>query len=171
MLDASIEVARLIRDGKPMFVEIDFAPEATAAEIAARIQRLREESPSRQVANSSPAPDVSKRLYEALLAAAKVDSARRLAEMPKRDIDAIADSIKRLRLAVAGTGAADECMVTVGGVATRDVDAKTMQSRVAEGIYFAGEFLDLAARCGGFNLQCAFSTGYVAGSSDTDDSR
>jgi len=163
ILDASVEIARIARDGKPVAVEVDFAPDAGAAELAARVRGLREESPSRQVVNSPLAP-LPARLYEALIAHAGADPARRLAEVSRREMDALIGAVKRLRLEAAGTGGADECMVTVGGVATKDVDAATMRSRVAEGIYFAGEFLDLAARCGGFNLQCAFSTGYVAGS-------
>ena len=165
MLDASVEIARLVRDGGPLAVEIDFAPDADTAELAARARRLREESPSRRIVNAPLAP-LPGRLYEALLAHAGADPARRLTEASKREIDAVIGAVKRLRLEAAGTGGVTECMVTVGGVATKDVDAGTMQSRVAKGIYFAGEFLDLAARCGGFNLQCAFSTGYAAGSPD-----
>lgn len=164
ILDASVEVARLAGDGKPLFIEIDFAPEASVAEIAARIWRMREESPGKQLENALPTAALPKRLYESLLEYVKADGTRRLAEAPKRDIEAAINAVKRLRLGVVGTGGARECMVTVGGVATGEVDAKTMESRVAKGIYFAGEFLDLAARCGGFNLQCAFSTGFLAGS-------
>jgi len=164
ILDASVEVARLAGDGKPISIEIDFAPEASVAEIAARIWRMREESPGKQLENALPAEALPKRLYESLLEYVKADATRRLAEAPKRDIDAAIDAVKRLRLGVVGTGGVAECMVTVGGVSTSEVDAKTMESRVARGIYFAGEFLDLAARCGGFNLQCAFSTGFLAGS-------
>jgi hypothetical protein len=164
ILDASVEVARLGREGKAISIEIDFAPEASGAEIAARIWKLREESPGKQLENALPTAALPKRLYESLLAYVKADGTRRLAEAPKRDIDAAIDAVKRLRLGVVGTGGVAECMVTVGGVSTSEVDAKTMESRVARGIYFAGEFLDLAARCGGFNLQCAFSTGFLAGS-------
>jgi hypothetical protein len=164
ILDASVESARLSRDGKPLFIEIDFAPNASAQEIAARIKKMREESPGRQFENALPTETLPKRLYESLLEFVKADGTRRLAETTKRDMDAAIDAVKRLRLGLAGTGGVEECMVTVGGVATKDVDAKTMQSRIAKGVYFVGEFLDLAARCGGFNLQCAFSTGFVAGS-------
>jgi len=54
-------------------------------------------------------------------------------------------------------------MVTAGGVALEEIDPRTMESRIIEGLYFAGEVMDIDADTGGYNLQAAFSTGYVAG--------
>ena len=71
--------------------------------------------------------------------------------------------IQDFRLAVAGHRPLAEAMVTAGGVDTREVDPVTMASRLVRGLYFAGELLDVQADTGGFNLQAAFSTGYVAG--------
>ena len=71
--------------------------------------------------------------------------------------------LQDFRLAVAGYRPLAEAMVTAGGVDTREVDPTTMASRLVKGLYFAGELLDVQADTGGFNLQAAFSTGYVAG--------
>ena len=59
----------------------------------------------------------------------------------------------------------DEAIVTAGGVDTRQVDPRTMASRLVDGLYFAGEVLDVQADTGGYNLQAAFSTGWLAGRS------
>ena len=59
----------------------------------------------------------------------------------------------------------DEAIVTAGGVDTREVDPRTMASRLVEGLYFCGEVLDVDADTGGYNLQAAFSTGWLAGQS------
>jgi hypothetical protein len=67
------------------------------------------------------------------------------------------------RLTIVGHRALDEAIVTAGGVDTREVDPRTMASRLVKGLYFAGEILDVQADTGGYNLQAAFSTGYVAG--------
>jgi predicted flavoprotein YhiN len=67
------------------------------------------------------------------------------------------------RLTVTGHRSIDEAIVTAGGVDTRDVDPRTMASRLVQGLYFAGEVLDVQADTGGYNLQAAFSTGFVAG--------
>jgi predicted Rossmann fold flavoprotein len=67
------------------------------------------------------------------------------------------------RLTIVGHRALDEAIVTAGGVDTREVDPRTMASQLVKGLYFAGEVLDVQADTGGYNLQAAFSTGYVAG--------
>jgi predicted Rossmann fold flavoprotein len=69
------------------------------------------------------------------------------------------------RLTIVGHRPLDEAIVTAGGVDTREVDPRTMASRLVSRLYFAGEVLDVQADTGGFNLQAAFSTGYVAGRS------
>jgi len=71
--------------------------------------------------------------------------------------------LQDFRLAVVGHRPLAEAMVTAGGVDTCEVDPTTMASRLIKGLYFAGEVLDVQADTGGFNLQAAFSTGYVAG--------
>jgi hypothetical protein len=71
--------------------------------------------------------------------------------------------LHEFRLTVVGHRPLDEAIVTAGGVDTREIDPQTMASRSVEGLYFAGEVLDVQADTGGYNLQAAFSTGYVAG--------
>ncbi len=73
--------------------------------------------------------------------------------------------LKELRFEVTGHGGWDEAIVTAGGVSLKDIDPRTMASRKVEGLYFAGEVLDLDANTGGYNLQIAFSTGWLAGES------
>jgi hypothetical protein len=72
-------------------------------------------------------------------------------------------TLKDFRLPVSGSLALDAAMVTAGGVSLKEVDPRSMQSKIIPGLYFAGEVLDLAADTGGFNLQAAFSTGWLAG--------
>ena len=60
-------------------------------------------------------------------------------------------------------GDIDTAIITAGGVSTKEIDPKTMQSKLIEGLYFAGEIIDVDAYTGGFNLQIAWSTGYTAG--------
>jgi predicted Rossmann fold flavoprotein len=73
------------------------------------------------------------------------------------------DLLHDFRLTVIGHRPIDEAIVTAGGVDTREVDPRTMASRLVQGLYFAGEVLDVQADTGGYNLQAAFSTGFVAG--------
>jgi predicted Rossmann fold flavoprotein len=73
--------------------------------------------------------------------------------------------IKGLPLSVSGTRPIDEAIVTAGGVSTKEINPRSMESKICSGLYFAGEVLDLDAYTGGFNLQIAWSTGYMAGMS------
>ena len=72
---------------------------------------------------------------------------------------------KHFPVRVSGTRPFEEAIVTAGGVALEEINPRTMESKLVEGLYFAGEVLNLDAYTGGFNLQIAWSTGYVAGNS------
>ncbi len=73
--------------------------------------------------------------------------------------------LKGIRIPLVGFRPLEEAIVTRGGVSVKEIDPKTMQSKLVEGLYFAGEVLDVDAYTGGFNLQIAFSTATVAGTS------
>jgi len=73
--------------------------------------------------------------------------------------------LRDFRLTIVGHRPIAEAIVTAGGVSTREIDPRTMESRLVRGLYFCGEVLDINADTGGYNLQAAFSTGYVAGQS------
>jgi hypothetical protein len=73
--------------------------------------------------------------------------------------------LKDLRFSVSGHRSFAEAIVTAGGVSTREVDPRSMGSKLVQGVYLAGEVLDLAGTTGGYNLQAAFSTGWLAGQS------
>ena len=78
---------------------------------------------------------------------------------------------KCLRMDIKAADCFGMAMVTQGGVSVKDIDPKTMQSRMIQGLYFAGEMIDVDGDTGGFNLQSAFSTGYLAGQSSSDNGR
>ena len=73
--------------------------------------------------------------------------------------------LKAFPVAISGFRPVEEAIVTAGGVCTSEVNPRTMESKLVPGLYLAGEVLDLDAYTGGFNLQIAWSTGYVAGNS------
>jgi predicted Rossmann fold flavoprotein len=86
-------------------------------------------------------------------------------QVTSEERERLGEVLHDLRLTVVGHRPLDEAIVTAGGVDTRQIDPRTMSSRLIEGLYFAGEVLDVQADTGGYNLQAAFSTGYVAGRS------
>ena len=86
-----------------------------------------------------------------------------ISELSERDLRLIAEKIKNFPLEVTGTKGFFNAQVTSGGVNTNEIDKKTMQSKICDGLYFAGEIIDVDGGCGGFNLQWAWASGMLAG--------
>ncbi|MPM66420.1 hypothetical protein SDC9_113327 [bioreactor metagenome] len=86
-------------------------------------------------------------------------------DITKEERKAIAELLKALTLNITGTSGYNEAVITSGGIDVDEINPSTMESKIVKNLYFAGEVLDLDAYTGGFNLQIAFSTGYVAGNS------
>ena len=86
-------------------------------------------------------------------------------ELSDAEIHGICNILTNWRFKVRGTKSWPSAQVTAGGVDTDQVDPFTMESVLVKGLYFCGEILDIDGRCGGFNLQWAWSSGYVAGTS------
>ena len=91
-----------------------------------------------------------------------VDPATRAAQITREQKQALVQLCKHWQVPVTALGDREHAVVTAGGVDVREVDPKTMASKRCEGLYFAGEVLDVDARTGGYNLQIAWSTGQAA---------
>jgi predicted Rossmann fold flavoprotein len=89
-------------------------------------------------------------------------SAHQVTTAERRRIRAL---LQDLRITISGSRPITEAIVTAGGVDTREIDPRTMQSRLIQGLFFCGEVIDIDADTGGYNLQAAFSTGHLAGES------
>ena len=83
--------------------------------------------------------------------------------LTKEDENSIVEYIKNMKLTITSSLGFKGAMVTCGGVSTKEVDASTLESKKIENLFITGELLDLDAETGGYNLQIAFSTGYLAG--------
>ena len=84
----------------------------------------------------------------------------------QRELEAgLLEAMKKLPLTATGTRPIAEAIITRGGVSLKEINPRTMESKLVSGLYFAGEILDADALTGGFNLQIAFSTGFLAGES------
>ena len=102
-------------------------------------------------------------LAEILLNVVQVDSRKKIHDLTREDRDKLVRGLKNFPLHFNGLDSIERGIVTSGGVDTLEVDPSTMESKLIKGLYFSGELLDLDALTGGFNLQIAFSTGYLAG--------
>jgi hypothetical protein len=148
--------------GKKVEISIDLKPALDEAKLDARLLR------ELDAGGAAPLRSVLKRLLPRALIPVCADLANLDADKPCGQVTAaerqrLLTWLKDFRLAVSGHLPLEAGMVTAGGVALEEVDPRTMGSRLVSGLYFAGEVLDLAADTGGFNLQAAFSTGWLAG--------
>jgi predicted Rossmann fold flavoprotein len=141
---------------------VDWLPDLNDQQIRAQLLALRESNPNRRVVNSPIAP-LPARLWEQLLLAAGIDRETRWTTLARPNANALAQSLARTELEVNGKSLNKEEFVTCGGVNLREIDFKTMESRITPGLYFAGELLDLDGITGGFNFQAAWATGWIAG--------
>lgn len=162
-MDLSGTVTAQSSDAKLELV-CDFFPPVTSEQFLTRLRDATANDGKRHVA-SAIAPELPRRLSEALLQQANVPADRRLAELSRTERDAAIAAIKRCRIPLSGTLGFKKAEVTAGGVALDEVDSRTMQSKIVPNLYLAGEILNLDGPIGGYNFQAAFSTGWLAGSS------
>jgi predicted Rossmann fold flavoprotein len=93
----------------------------------------------------------------------EIDPKKKLHSITQAERKKLLHLLKNLNVNVAGLLDFDQAIVTNGGIATREIDSKTMQSKIIPNLFFAGEILDLDGPTGGYNLQICWSTGYAAG--------
>lgn len=153
-------VAERMAEG-PVSLEIDLRPERPADELSAEWLRVAAEAPRRPV--ESVIPEVAERLRHLVFAAAGVEPATPFSRLAKRDRNRLAETVKRFPLGPVRTVPLEKGECVAGGVALEEVDPRTMASRKIQGLWLCGEMLDIAGPVGGYNLQAAFATGYVAG--------
>lgn len=143
-------------------LQFDFLPDTRPNDLDASIRRLAADTGRKFVASLLPRI-FPRSLAEALVEQAGLPLDRRGAELSKTERSALVAAMKRVEIALSGSCGFQQAEVTAGGVDLNEVDARTMQSKVAPGLYITGELLDLDGFIGGFNLQAAFSTGWQAG--------
>ena len=153
-----------IDHAKPMELRgsIDLKPALDPEKLDARLLRDFEANRNKQIANGL-VDLLPHRLIAPVLGAAGLDGEKPVHSVTRKERESLAGVLKNFVIALAGLAPLDEAIVTRGGVDVKELDPATMQSKKAPGLYFAGEVLDVDALTGGFNMQIAFSTGYLAG--------
>ncbi len=155
--------ARKLHDANYHFpIRINWLPRLSADAVLDELHARRESQPARLVANS-PIPPLPARLWENLVEAAGIARETRWTTLSRPGRIALAEVLTRTTLDVTGRSLNKDEFVTCGGIPLREVDFKTMESRISPGLYFAGEILDIDGITGGFNFQAAWTTGWIAG--------
>ena len=143
-------------------LSIDLKPALDAETLDKRIIRDFEKHNLKEVGNSLSDLLPSK-LIPVILNRWGIDKTTRCNVVTKEQRKALVALLKNLEFEITGTRPIDEAIITRGGIKVSEINPKTMESKICSGLYFCGEVLDVDAYTGGFNLQIAFSTGYLAG--------
>ena len=159
-----LNLSRKISENKTrdLRIKIDFKPTLDYLTLDKRIQKDFEEQKKRQFKNSLNQL-LPKKLIPVIIELSGIKENKKVNEVTKIERKKIIKLLKEFELNVKGLVGFEKAMITSGGVNLREVDPKTMKSKIIDNLFFAGEILDIDGPTGGYNLQVAWSTGYLAG--------
>ncbi len=150
------------KDGDTYRISIDLKPALDEQKLDQRILRDLEQYQNRTMENALQ--DLYPRtMIPVMLERSEIPADTKANSLTKQQRRRLLELTKAFTVDILGTRPVDEAIITAGGIKTKEVDPKTMESKLVSGLYFAGEILDVDAYTGGFNLQIAWSTGYAAG--------
>lgn len=162
ILSLSRQAAQLLEAGSFLELEIDLKPALSLEQLDARLVRDFEKYQRKEIKNGMK-DLLPGRLIEPVLDAAYLEPERMVNTVTREERHRLAQVLKGLSMVISGTRPIAEAIVTAGGVDVKEINPKTMESKLVKGLYFAGEVADVDGYTGGFNLQAAFSMGAAAG--------
>ena len=161
ILSASSVVGKTLRK-KELTLHIDLKPALSEEQLDKRILREFDANHNKQYKNSIDSLFPAK-LKPVMIELSEIEPEKKVNEITKEERQRLVHLIKDFTMTLTGLRGYNEAIITKGGVSVKEIDPGTMESKKIKGLYFAGEVLDLDAVTGGYNLQIAWSTGYLAG--------
>ena len=141
---------------------IDLKPALSKEKLDLRIRRDFEKEINKQFKNSLDNL-LPKKLIDIIINLSKINPEKKVKEVTREERWGLVNLLKEFKVTLKGFRPIDEAIITAGGVSIKEINPKTMESKLIKGLFFAGEIIDVDAYTGGFNLQIAYSTGYTAG--------
>lgn len=154
-------VEELLANGK-IILEIDLKPALSEQQLDLRIQRDFSANKNKEFKNSLDAL-LPQKLVPVIVDLSGIDEDKKVNEVTKEERLKLVELLKKFNVTISGFRPLEEGIITAGGINVKEINPKTMESKIVEGLFFAGEIIDVDAYTGGFNLQIAYSTGYTAG--------
>ena len=155
------DIDKLFNENK-IKLYIDLKPALSNEELDLRIRRDFEEIKNKEFKNSLEKL-LPKKMIPAILDLSGIDINKKVNSITKEERQKLVELLKNFEINIDGFRPVEEAIVTAGGISIKEINPKTMESKLVKGLYFAGEIIDVDAYTGGFNLQIAYSTGYTAG--------
>ncbi|MDO5291834.1 MAG: NAD(P)/FAD-dependent oxidoreductase [bacterium] len=153
---------RGLHDKKKVEVEIDYLPGLSYKEVTSFLYE-RKSLRGKKRLEEFLIGLLNSKLCAMLIKEAGLDPKKQVADVTNKELNALASKIKKFVVTIDSANSFDKAQVCAGGVDTKEIEPKTMESKLVKGLYFAGELVDIDGTCGGYNLQWAWSSGYVAG--------
>lgn len=147
---------------KPIQISIDLKPALTDEQLDARLQRDFNKYSVKHLKNAFD-DLLPQRMISTFLQLSGLDIHKQVNQISKKERALLVHMLKGILLTVTGTRPLNEAIVTSGGINVKEINPSTMESKIVQGLYFAGEIIDVDALTGGYNLQIAFSTAYLSG--------
>lgn len=155
--------ARLLHDNHyKLPIIINWLPEYNSETLRQYLLKIKEQIPRKNIVSNCPF-SLPKRLWQRLVIVAGINEEKKWSELSKQNLNKLVQELSQGNYQIQGKGVFKEEFVTCGGVTLKEIDFKTMASKVCKGLYFAGEILDIDGVTGGFNFQSAWTTGWLAG--------
>ena len=145
-------------------IEIDFIPKLSLSKLVSELKNVKLSS-SKKIISTYPLFNIPLRLWERITAASGISSTLKWNDISNSSLNNLAKELAQAKFMLTGKSTFKEEFVTSGGVSLKEVDFKTMQSKILPNIYFAGEVLNIDALTGGFNFQSAWTTSWIAANS------
>ena len=146
---------------KPKII-VDMKPALSSEKLEDRILRDFKKYQNKEIKNALN-DLLPKKMIPVIIRKSNINFEKKVNEITKEERKQLINSIKNFTIEIEGFRSIDEAIITAGGVSIKEINPKTMESKIVKGLYFAGEIIDVDAYTGGFNLQIAYSTGYTAG--------
>ena len=154
-------VDELLKDRK-IVLSIDLKPALSEEKLDDRILRDFNEEKNKDFKNSLDKL-LPKKMIDVIIELSEISPNKKVNEITKKERLELVHLLKNLEISISGFRPIEEAIITSGGINIKEINPKTMESKIVNGLYFAGEIIDVDAYTGGFNLQIAYSTGYTAG--------
>ncbi len=162
VLTLSRKAAFLLDEGKFVELSINLKPALTPEQLSARVLRDFEKYKRKSIKNAL-IDLLPSSLIPIVLDLAYIDEEKHIDTVTQAERRRLIETLRGFRLTITKTRPIDEAIVTAGGISTKEINPKTMESKLIQGLFFAGEVIDIDGFTGGFNLQAAFSMGNAAG--------
>lgn len=154
-------VENLLKQGNIKLI-IDLKPALTEEKLEERILRDFEKEKNKEFKNSLD-DLLPKKMIGTIVKLSEIEENKKVNSITKQERLKLLNLLKNFEITIEGFRPIEEAIITSGGISIKEINPKTMESKIVSGLYFAGEIIDVDAYTGGFNLQIAYSTGYVAG--------